>query len=96
MVDLSKNDARVVRKSIAGCRRRDPSAASFEQPHATHLFHSAQPFAGRRKRKICPHCSMGDAARLDHEQEQAEVCEIEAHGREGYHVLSLRTSLRLD
>jgi hypothetical protein len=53
----------------------------FEQRSAEALFHLANSFAGRRQCHASPFGAMRDACCLDHKQKQAQIDQIEAHGR---------------
>jgi hypothetical protein len=67
-------------KRISGRRRFDPPAAALEQRVSNHLFHATEARTCGRQRQIRLRRAMGDASRLDDEQKQTKVNEVEAHG----------------
>jgi hypothetical protein len=66
-------------KGRAGWRRVNATAMPFEERCAEALFHQPNSFAGRCQRHA--RGTSRDTCRLDHEQEQAQIDQIEAHRR---------------
>ena len=71
----------MLQQRAAGLRRRHALTAAQQQRGAQRLFHVADTRGGRREREVGAPGAMGDAARLDHVAEQAEVGKVEAQQR---------------
>ena len=77
---LGQHRAGVLEEGPPGRRRSHALAAAQEERSAERLLHVADAGAGGRQRQMGPLGPVGDAARLDHVAEQAQIGQIELHG----------------
>lgn len=80
-VDLLQHDAGMVEQAAPGIGQLHAAPAALQQRHVEHLLHAADARAGRRQGKVRALGAVRDAAGLGDVAEQAEIGEIEAHGR---------------
>ena len=78
---LAQDGARMLQQRAAGLRRRHALAAARQQRHAEHVLHVADAGRGCGERKMRALGAVRDAAGLDDVAKQAEIGEIEAHGK---------------
>ena len=79
---LAQDGARMLQQRAAGLRRRHPLAAAGEQRHAEHVLHIADAGRGRGQREMGALGAVGDAAGFDDMAKQAEIGQIETHGKQ--------------
>ncbi len=78
---LAQDRARVLQQRAAGLRRGHPLPSAHQQRRAERLFHVADARGGCRQRQMRALGAGGDAAGLDHVAKQAEIGQVETHGR---------------
>ena len=78
---LAQDGACMLQQRAAGLRRRHALAAAREQRDAEHVLHIADAGRGCGEREMRALGAMGNAAGFDDMAKQAEIGEIEAHGK---------------
>src|SRR5215211_8782970 len=71
----------MVEQAAPGSGQLHAAPAALQQWHVEHLLHAADACAGRCQGKVRALGAVRDAAGLGDVAEQAEIGEIEAHGR---------------
>jgi len=94
VIHLAHDQPRVLQQLLPGGRQLHTTAVAIQQAAVELAFQRLDPRAGRRRREVRAAGALGQAGRFGDMDEQAQIGQIEMHGRASYGGLAFSLAER--